>query len=62
MTLSELLPIIIFLSIVVIVLIGIAIKTIRDRRREKLPELDDYIIAGFEETLNRLKKEKEKDL
>ncbi len=55
MSLSELLPIIIFLSIIAIVLIGIAIKNIRRKRKEKMPELDDYIIAGFEKEFKRIK-------
>ena len=62
MTLSDLLPIVIVLSVIVIVCIWIIIKTLRQRRREKFPELDDYIIAEFEKEYKRLKKEKEKDL
>ena len=56
MSLSDLLPIIIFLSIVAVVCIWIAIKTLRERRREKMPELDDYIIDEFEKEYKRIKK------
>ena len=56
MTLSDLLPIIIFLSIIAIWCIGVAIKTHRRKKKEKLPELGDYIIDEFDKELQRLKK------
>jgi len=55
MSLSELLPLII---IPIVIIVYIILQVFYDRKRkkkEKMPELDDFIVAEFEKEYKRIK-------